>query len=664
MPSPGFATARLVFFALFLALTYFVFLSFSALLSTGLWSRRISLKKSKPRPNESLFAQMEWLLQGFWVKFFLGKRKVWLGSWHCSKETTIDFFLFLAESDRNGQSPENGGLPIIKRQEALKNDWDHRCPYGPIKGADMLNLEREPDVVEIETEEGEKGDAIVRFASSQTGLEIFLRAASVHPRFVKMRWNTPLPEGTLAFGDQFERLQGNAHFGPLSADRYFAWYFALAEKEAVECGGVRVRPHSFVSFSVDQMGVNAYFDVRNGGAGVELGGRELPVACLLSSRYPHQDALAALKSFCQRMCPDGIFPKEPVYGGNDWYFAYGKSSSALILENSKMIAELAKGIANRPFMIVDDGWEEGACDGPWLPNAQFGSMRELVKAMNEGGVKAGLWIRFLANNPLLTAHPEWGLARHDELGLRHLDPSIPDVIEEIRSEIHTIKSWGFQLIKHDYSVHDMFGYFGNDLHGSVSPDEGWYFHDRSRTGAEICLDLYRAIKKECGSDCLVMGCDVFSHLAAGYAELNRVGDDTSGENWDRTRAFGVNALAFRSVQNGVFYSADADCVGYGKLSFVQNQPWLDLVSHSGTPLFISGRPASFSSEDKKVLREAFLRASKQKDTAVPLDFLTNVHPARWAINGHEVTFDWQAGQIPNLILAGEVQPLHLKKKDD
>ena len=78
----------------------------------------------------------------------------------------------------------------------------------------MLNLEREPDVVEIETEEGEKGDAIVRFASSQTGLEIFLRAASVHPRFVKMRWNTPLPEGTLAFGDQFERLQGNAHFGP------------------------------------------------------------------------------------------------------------------------------------------------------------------------------------------------------------------------------------------------------------------------------------------------------------------------------------------------------------------------------------------------------------------------------------------------------------------
>jgi len=85
-----------VFFALFLALTYFVFLSFSALLSAGLWSSRISLKKSKPRPNEILFAQMKWLLQGFWVKFFLGKRKAWLGSRYYSKETTIDFFFFFS----------------------------------------------------------------------------------------------------------------------------------------------------------------------------------------------------------------------------------------------------------------------------------------------------------------------------------------------------------------------------------------------------------------------------------------------------------------------------------------------------------------------------------------------------------------------------------------
>jgi alpha-galactosidase len=525
----------------------------------------------------------------------------------------------------------------------------------------MLNLERKPDVIEVETDEGKTGDAVVRFAKTDFGLEIYLRASSVHPRFVKMRWNTPLPEGTLAFGDQFERLQGNAHFGPLSADRYFAWYFALVEPDLVECGGVRVRPHSFVTFSIDQMGINAYFDVRCGGVGVALGSRELPLACLLSSSYPHSDAMVALKQFCQRMCPDGIFPNEPVYGGNDWYFAYGKSSSSIILENTKMIAELAEGNTHRPFMIIDDGWEQGACGGPWLPNAHFGAMDALVNAINEQGVKAGLWIRFLANNPLLAAHPGWGLSRIDELGMKHLDPSLPEVLDEIRTEIRQVKAWGFRLIKHDYSVHDMFGYFGYDIHGNVSPDEGWSFHDRSRTGAEICLDLYRTIKEECGKDCLVMGCDVFSHLTAGYCEINRIGDDTSGENWDRTRAFGVNALAFRSVQNGVFYSADADCVGYGKLSFEKNKPWLDLVSHSGTPLFISGRPSSFSSQDKKSLKEAFARAAKQSDTAVPLDYLSNVHPARWKINGKEVVFDWQAGEIPNLILAGEVQPLHLAK---
>src|SRR5574344_1398850 len=102
----------------------------------------------------------------------------------------------------------------------------------------MLNLERKPDAVIIETDEGSIGDAVLRFERTSAGFGVYLRAKNVHPRLIKMRWNFAFPIGTLAFGDQFERLQGDAHFGPLSADRYFAWYFALSEGDSVECGGV------------------------------------------------------------------------------------------------------------------------------------------------------------------------------------------------------------------------------------------------------------------------------------------------------------------------------------------------------------------------------------------------------------------------------------------
>lgn len=37
--------------------------------------------------------------------------------------------------------------------------------------------------------------------------------------------------------------------------------------------------------------------------------------------------------------------------------------------------------------------------------------------------------------------------------------------------------------------------------------------------------------------------------------------EESGRIWIRTRAYGVNTLAFRLCQNNAFYRIDADCIG-------------------------------------------------------------------------------------------------------
>ncbi len=114
-----------------------------------------------------------------------------------------------------------------------------------------------------------------------------------------------------------------------------------------------------------------------------------------------------------------------------------------------------------------------------------------------------------------------------------------------------------------------------------------------------------------------------------------------GVEWARTRKMGVNTLAFRMMQNGTFYAADADCVGImGKFPWEYNGQWLKLLSRSGSPLFVSCKPDVPTEAEFDDIREGFRVNSVQSDRAVPLDWMESVCPEKWLINGEEVSFRW------------------------
>jgi alpha-galactosidase len=131
------------------------------------------------------------------------------------------------------------------------------------------------------------------------------------------------------------------------------------------------------------------------------------------------------------------------------------------------------------------------------------------------------------------------------------------------------------------------------------------------------------------------------HLTAGLDAYCRSGDDSSGREWARTRKMGVNTLAFRGVQHGAFYVADADCVGVTTaVPWPFNRQWLDLLARSGTMLFVSLAPDALGPEQKKDLTAAFALASVPHPLAEPLDWQRAVYPSRWRLMGAEKTFDW------------------------
>lgn len=68
--------------------------------------------------------------------------------------------------------------------------------------------------------------------------------------------------------------------------------------------------------------------------------------------------------------------------------------------------------------------------------------------------------------------------------------------------------------------------------------------------------------------------------------------------------------------------------------------WLDLVSRSGTALFVSADPAAVEPEQKPALKAALSAASKVQERGVPLDWLDTTVPENWRLDGKPVHYDW------------------------
>src|ERR1043165_430538 len=200
-----------------------------------------------------------------------------------------------------------------------------------------------------------------------------------------------------------------------------------------------------------------------------------------------------------------------------------------------------------------------------------------------------------------------------------------EVRAKIAADITRLTQWGFELIKHDYSTYDIFGRWGSTM-GAAMTRDGWNFAaGPARTTAEVIDELYREIRTAAGNT-LIIGCNTVSHLSAGHFDICRVGDDTSGTEWGRTRKMGVNTLAFRGVQHGAFYTADADCVGVtNAIPWEQNRQWLDLLARSGTMLFVSLSPDALGADQRRDLKAALALSAGPQPLGEPLDWRETVY---------------------------------------
>lgn len=521
------------------------------------------------------------------------------------------------------------------------------------RAAGFLNVLRAPDTVIVQLADREvtltqssggrfaDNDVVIVTTPAIDILRVSLTAPKTGIKRIHLRWRGNLRNTRLTLGDAWERAYGDLEWRGWAPDRVMPWYTATFDGGATHAYGVRTGAKAFCFWQVDPQGVSLWADVRSGSTPVQLGERTLDVCDVVSrAGRAGERSFVALRAFCKQMCPNPRLPSEPVYGSNDWYWAYGDNSAQSVRTDAEHIVELSPTGSNRPFMVIDDGWQpERSKDkggvGTWdHGNEKFGDMHAVASDINRAGARAGIWIRPL--QAMKDAPDSWRLPRDRNF----LDPTIPEVREKVAADIARLNTWGFALIKHDYSTFDIFGRWGFQMGADLTRNTWTFASGSSRTTAEVIDELYRTIRTA-ARDSLVIGCNTVSHLSAGHFEMCRIGDDTSGNQWSRVRKMGVNSLAFRGVQHNAFYVADGDCIGVtNDLPWSLNKQWLELLARSGTMTFASLDAKALGAEQKRDLKAALAIAAVPQPLAEPLDWHESVYPSRWKLQGAVREFDW------------------------
>ena len=522
-------------------------------------------------------------------------------------------------------------------------------------------LTRKPDQIGLIMEEDYRyrhgsemtlNDASVTTEIEKDVLRIYLKADCSQPRYVRLRWiftdaekrNEPVH----VMEECWERSYGTLQWRGIDPGAATAWTFAVSngtDKDSdvkgryTECFGVKVRPNAMCFWQYDQRGVTLWADVRSGGTGVKLMGRELMLCEVLFREYRDTTAFRAVNAFYGELCDDPLAAPEKIYGANNWYYAYGHFDHQDIVNDAKLISNLCAGLENRPYMVIDAGWETYVRSRALTSMRNCPDMKKLAEDIVAQGAKPGIWIRYLIDKEC-GLFPRGGMQKLKR-DTDYLDPSHPDVLRLVYDQTDKIvNEWGYRLIKHDFSTYDILGRWGNRARHAFAED-GWHFYDQSKTTAEIIKTFYETILKGTKGNAVILGCNVIGHLAAGYVHANRTGNDTSGREWEPNRFNGVNALAFHMVHNRNFYAADPDCVGAtDRVPWNMNREWLRAVGCSGNTLFLSIKPGVFNEEQYDEMRRALAVNSVQEDMLEPVDWMETTNPHDWLLNGKQVSFDW------------------------
>jgi alpha-galactosidase len=231
-------------------------------------------------------------------------------------------------------------------------------------------------------------DVIVELKKLDDRIEVYVQSPNAALKEVKLSWKYATSNTSSILGDAWERTYGTVSWQKINETKKLPWYCIDHDDEKTICFGVKTGCNTICSWQITNDKLQLTLDTRTGGNGVQLHNRTLHAADIVTTQNEgNENAFATVRRFCTQMCDNPRLTEKPVYGINDWYFAYGSNSAALILETTSLMAALASNSDNPPFSVIDAGWAikspllpDDCCWGDdfSVPNSKFGDMKKLA----------------------------------------------------------------------------------------------------------------------------------------------------------------------------------------------------------------------------------------------------------------------------------------------
>lgn len=468
-------------------------------------------------------------------------------------------------------------------------------------------------------------------------------------KLLKLRFEGDMHGIESVYGDQWERNGDRAflEWRSVMPHRALGWFCYVKGGDRIACYGVKTGADCFAFWQVDVRGVTLVLNLCNGLGGTDLS--EPLLACEVTEMVGEEgeDAYAVAKRFSARLCDRPVLPKEPIFGVNNWYWAYGNITRDTIRVETDQLLAMCEGADHRPYMIIDDGWQfnrtnppDAYIGGPWIPSDRFGCMRETAEEIHAKGAKAGIWFR-----PLLTLGrtPKEAWLAKSSNGGTILDPTHPYTLERVEEDARRLREWGYDLIKHDFTTIDVFGVnpLSTELHTTTLCTSDRKFFDRTVTLATAIKRLYAAIARGAGN-ADVIACNAVGHLSAGIHSTYRTGNDTSGRSYEWTRKVGINTM-MRLPLNDTFYRVDPDCAAFTEqVDADANLDFLEMCALTGVTTLASVTPGILTPAQMKRINEIYRIAGRDDCRYAIADYDRNASPDTFVSQRGDVrVFDWE-----------------------
>ena len=533
--------------------------------------------------------------------------------------------------------------------------------------SNWISVLRKPDFVTGATEESplrfEENSSYgcpvqYEYLVGENSAKVMVYPSGSPVKYLKLRFHGDFSFVDKVYGDQWERSSIHAYleWRSVMSSRVLPWFCYLRRDNQTACYGVKTGADCFAFWQVDTHGITLFLNLCCGNDGTDL--QEPLLACEVVQLFGEEgeDVYQTAKAFSKRMCEHPVLPKTPIFGLNNWYWAYGNISREIVISETDYLKQMTAGCKHKPYMVIDAGWQrdyhlDGSTynGGPWIPNGRFGDMQRMAEDIYSRGALPGLWERPLLTHDTIPDEARLASCTGGEI----LDPTHPFAIEKIYNDTSRIRGWGYDLIKHDFTTFDLTGNGQKQEYEFFLP--GRRLYDRTKTTATVVKDLYRTIQRAAG-DAEVIGCNVYGHLSAGIHSIQRIGGDTSGFAYEWTKRDGVNTV-MRLPTNNSFYNADPDCAAFtDKVPTDINLDFLEMCAYTGMVTIASVTPNLLTAEEMKRINAIYkiadaaefaLGIKNYDKTAEPEIFVSEdgktVKKYDWTkpYNGSRVVLQWK-----------------------